>query len=217
MEFFNKTQIGFRSLRALIFLLLVIVLFLVVYFLVSPKNHNTVQTLTRDGIVTDIQKLNRLQSTAYQVETIVTASKQGTWQKLWQDEQKGLFVIKGRVLAGIDLSQMDSHRVLLRQQDEKTHIQLTLPPSQIFEVFLDDIEIYDWQTGLFGTVAADSALFTQVQNDAKAEVLRKACQGDVLNVAMQQAAEQMKRLFTLTQASVDVVTQGVGACQMPNK
>ena len=178
-----------------------------------------ISTITREGIVTEIQTLSRLQSVAFGVDTVITANKEGTWQKLWQDEQKGLFVARGRVLAGIDLSNITPEMVQL-SFDEQTspkvppqaNITITLPPAQVFEVFLDDIQVYDWQTGLFGVVDNDPAILAQAQVSAKDEVLKKACQGDVLNLAITNAAEQVKGLFMLTGATVTVNTQGAGAC-----
>lgn len=195
-----------------------IALFVVFIMILLPKK-NTDPVITKESIITEIQTLSRLQTVAYSVDTIVTADKAGTWQNLWQDKQKGLFIIKGRVLAGIDLSDISAEMVQLSQtkndQGEMVNlVHITLPPSQVFEVFLDDIEVYDWQTGLFGVVAGDPKIFAQVQADAKAEVLTKACQGDVLQLAMTTAAEQIKGLFMLAGGMVEVTTQGTAACKL---
>ncbi|MGD4317293.1 DUF4230 domain-containing protein, partial [Xanthomonas citri pv. citri] len=69
----------------------------------TPKK---VEVLTREGVVTKIQSLNRLQTVAYNVDTVITSQKEGNWYALWQDQQKGLFVAHGRVTAGIDLNQL---------------------------------------------------------------------------------------------------------------
>ncbi|OAV01680.1 MULTISPECIES: DUF4230 domain-containing protein [Moraxella] len=194
---------------------------LIAVFMLVKKPDAQAEVITREGVITEIQSLSRLQTAAFGVETIVTANKDGTWQALWQDKQRGLFVIKGRVLAGIDLSAIGSEMVHISESQNAAgepiqSVHITLPPSEIFEVFLDNIEVYDWQTGLFGAVAGDPALFAKAQADAKAQVLSKACQGDVLTLAMTNAAEQVKNLFMLTGAQVEVSTQGTGACQLPS-
>ncbi len=201
-------------------LLLVLILLLagagVWYQMHKPANQATV--VTREGIITEVQTLSRLTSVAFSVDTVVTASREGSWQRLWQDKQKGLFIVKGRVLAGVDLSQISAEMVhVATGADGQSTVQISLPPSEIFEVYLDDIQIYDWQTGLFGTAANDPALFEQVQADAKAEVLAKACAGDVLTLAMNNASEQVQALFALTQMQVTVTPQGTGACQISTK
>lgn len=185
----------------------------------NQQNTPAVSAISRDGVVTDIQKMARLQSVAFGIDTVITANKEGSWQKLWQDEQKGLFIAKGRVLAGVDLSKISPEMVQVtydNQPDPKTpphaNVTITLPPAEIFEVFLDDIEVYDWQTGLFGTVDNDPQILKQAQISAKAEVLKKACQGNVMELAKNNAMEQIKGLFVLTGATVTVNTQGSGAC-----
>lgn len=179
-----------------------------------------VSAISREGIVTDIQKMARLNTVAFSVDTVITSSKEGTWYKLWQDEQKGLFIAKGRVLAGVDLSKITADDVKV-EFDEQTNpnipphanITITLPKSEIFEVFLDDIQVYDWQTGLFGMVAGDPAILTQAQESGKVEVLKKACQGDIMTLAKDNASEQIKGLFALTGASI-IIRDEAGACAL---
>ena len=199
-----------------------------------------IETITREGVVTQIQQLNRLQTVAFSVDTVITSQKQGSWMKLWQDEQKGLFIAHGRVEAGIDLSALtpDMVQVVQPADIEKAKnpknvdndmpiaegaspiatmpkINITLPPSEIFSVYLDNIEIYDWQTGAFGLMKVDPKILAQAQSMAKKEVLERACRGDVMDMALKNAQTQLQHLFSLTGAVVTVTTQGAGACQMP--
>ena len=196
-----------------------------------------IETITRDGVVTKIQQLNRLQTVAFSVDTVISSQKQGSWMKLWQDEQKGLFIARGRVEAGVDLSALTPEMVQVVQPTANDnakntnsdmppaegvnpvatmpHINITLPPSEIFSVYLDNIEIYDWQTGAFGLMKVDPKILAQAQSMAKKEVLERACRGDVLDMALKNAQTQMQQLFSLTGAVVTVTTQGSGACQLP--
>lgn len=216
----KTSKLTFFHAALVVVLLISTVLF--VKALYDRKSEADVHAVTRDGIITDIQKLSRLQSVAFSVDTVITASKEGSWQKLWQDEQKGLFVAHGRVLAGVDLSKISSEMVQVAQRTDSqgdllTHVTVSVPPSEVFAVYLDDIEVYDWQTGLFGVVDNDPKILSEAQLSAKNEVLKKACQGDVMTMAANNAAEQIKGLFVLTGATVDVVSQGSGACQAPSK
>lgn len=191
-----------------------------------------IETITREGVVTQIQQLNRLQTVAFNVDTIITSERAGSWIKLWQDEQKALFIAKGRVQAGIDLSALTPEMVQVVQPAEQLsaddqsidadapisimpQINITIPPSEIFAVYLDDIEIYDWQTGVFGIMQVDPTILAQAQSMAKKEVLERACRGDVMTIALQNAQTQLQQLFSLTGATVTVTTQGAGACQIP--
>ena len=192
-----------------------------------------IETITREGVVTQIQQLNRLHTVAFSVDTVITSERPGSWMKLWQDEQKALFIAHGRVEAGVDLSALTPEMVQVIQptqtmadaEDEQAannslasampQINITLPPTEIFSVYLDDIEIYDWQTGAFGMMQVDPKILAQAQTMAKKEVLERACRGDVMNMALQNAQTQLQQLFALTGAVVTVTTQGAGACQLP--
>ncbi len=208
-----------------------------IYMMQNRVEEEPVETITREGVVTQIQQLNRLQTVAFSVDTIITSERAGSWMKLWQDEQKALFIAKGRVQAGIDLSALTPDMVQVVQpsaaldaaNDEQNannanaetpvsimpKINITIPPSEIFAVYLDDIEIYDWQTGVFGMMQVDPTILEQAQSMAKKEVLERACRGDVMNLALQNAQQQLQQLFAMTGAVVTVTTQGAGACQMP--
>lgn len=201
-----------------------------IYIMQNSAEEEPVETITREGVVTQIQQLNRLQTVAFSVDTIITSEREGSWAKLWQDEQKALFIAKGRVQAGIDLSALTPERVQVVQPtneqleaaDNSTtpssimpKINITIPPSEVFAVYLDDIEIYDWQTGAFGMMQVDPAILAQAQSMAKKEVLERACRGDVMTMALSNAQTQLQQLFAMTGAVVTVTTQGAGACRMP--
>lgn len=112
----NTSKLTFFHAALVVVLLIATVLF--VKALYDRKSEADVHAVTRDGIITDIQKLSRLQSVAFSVDTVITASREGSWQKLWQDEQKGLFVAHGRVLAGVDLSKISAEMVQVAQRTD---------------------------------------------------------------------------------------------------
>jgi len=215
--------------------ILLIGLAAIVFAIYSAQNkpeEAPIETITREGVVTQIQQLNRLHTVAFSVDTVITSERPGSWMKLWQDEQKALFIAHGRVEAGVDLSALTPEMVQVVQPaqadaDEEQvadpnpsvatmpQINITLPPTEIFSVYLDDIEIYDWQTGAFGMMQVDPKILAQAQTMAKKEVLERACRGDVMTMALQNAQTQLQQLFALTGAVVTVTTQGAGACQLP--
>lgn len=199
-----------------------------IYRVQNITEEKPIETITREGVITQIQQLNRLQTVAFSVDTVITSERPGSWMKLWQDEQKALFIARGRVEAGVDLSALTPEMVqviapsaALNADQEAApavlmpQINITLPPSEIFSVYLDDIEIYDWQTGAFGIMQVDPKILAQAQTMAKKEVLERACRGDVMNMALKNAQTQLQQLFALTGAVVTVTTQGAGACQLP--
>ncbi|WP_240990729.1 DUF4230 domain-containing protein [Psychrobacter sp. Pi2-52] len=224
-----------RPIATMSWVILLIGLAAIVFAIYSAQNkpeEAPIETITREGVVTQIQQLNRLHTVAFSVDTVITSERPGSWMKLWQDEQKALFIAHGRVEAGVDLSALTPEMVQVVQPaqvnvDEEQvadanssaatmpQINITLPPTEIFSVYLDDIEIYDWQTGAFGMMQVDPKILAQAQTMAKKEVLERACRGDVMNMALQNAQTQLQQLFALTGAVVTVTTQGAGACQLP--
>ncbi|MEN8626805.1 DUF4230 domain-containing protein [Psychrobacter proteolyticus] len=224
-----------RPIATMSWVILLIGLAAIVFAIYSAQNkpeEAPIETITREGVVTQIQQLNRLHTVAFSVDTVITSERPGSWMKLWQDEQKALFIAHGRVEAGVDLSALTPEMVQVVQPaqanvdeeqvaDAKSsaatmpQINITLPPTEIFSVYLDDIEIYDWQTGAFGMMQVDPKILAQAQTMAKKEVLERACRGDVMNMALQNAQTQLQQLFALTGAVVTVTTQGAGACQLP--
>lgn len=226
-----NNKLAKRPIAKMSWLVLLIGLAAIVFAIYTTQNltkEKPIETVTREGVITQIQKLNRLQTVAFSVDTVITSEKEGSWMKLWQDQQKGLFIARGRVEAGINLSALTPEMVQVVQPTEQPdadqtnttastmpNITITLPPSEIFSVYLDDIEIYDWQTGAFGMMQVDPKILAQAQSMAKKEVLEKACRGDVMNMAIQNAQTQLQQLFALTGAVVTVNTQGAGACQLP--
>ena len=162
------------------------------------------EVLTRDGVISKIQTLNRLQTVAYNVDTVITSQKEGSWQKLWTDEQKGLFVAHGRVTAGIDLNQLKPTDVQVTPDGK--NVSITLPAAQILDSYLDNIEVYDIQTGVFGMVQADPQIFNQAQVAGKNQVLISACRSGILKTANDNAQKQVQALFALANVQVTVNT-----------
>ena len=197
-------------------LLLVLIVALIAVFGLMRNKEPDVSAITREGIIKEVQALSQLHTVAYSIDTVITASKEGSWQMLWQDSQKGLFVAHGRATAGVDLSKIGEEMVQVShdKQTDTTHITISLPPTELFAVYLDDIQVYDWQTGVFGMVDNDPQILAQAQNQGKLEVLKKACAGGIMQMASDNAVAQVQALFAMSGAKVTVISQGMGACQL---
>lgn len=172
----------------------------------APAEHNP---LSRESIVTQIKKLNRLESTAFYIDTVITTKKEGKWYMLWQDAQTGLFMAKGRVLAGIDLDKLKAENV---QIIDGTAI-ISMPPVEILSVNMDNLEVYDIKTGSLGLTPVDKTVFREVQNTAKTQILQSACRAGILKHAQAQAQSQLETLFALTQTQVSVYPAALPECK----
>ena len=167
------------------------------------------EVLSREGVLMQIKKVNRLESTAFYIDTIIRTEKKGDWRRLWQDSQSGLFIVRGKVLAGLDLDKLHADNVNI--VDGK--VLISLPPVEILSVDLENIEVYDIQTGSFNLLPVDKAVFKTVQDEAKKQVLASACKAQILDHANRQAQTQLENLFALTQTQVSVYPAAVGQCK----
>ncbi|KLT73461.1 hypothetical protein PL75_02485 [Neisseria arctica] len=173
------------------------------------KPSENTKVLTREGVLTQIQDLNRLESTAFYIDTIIKTEKQGNWYALWQDAQRGLFLAKGRVVAGVDLNKLTPEHVNV--VDNK--VIISLPPVEILSVNLDDIEVYDLKTGSLGLHPVDKTVFQTVQAEGRRQVLTSACKAGILEHAQNQAQLQLEKLFALTQTEVSVYPAALPVCK----
>ena len=115
----------------------------------------------------------------------------------------------GKVLAGLDLDKLHADNVNI--VDGK--VLISLPPVEILSVDLENIEVYDIQTGSFNLLPVDKAVFKTVQDEAKKQVLASACKAQILDHANRQAQTQLENLFALTQTQVSVYPAAVGQCK----
>lgn len=173
----------------------------------SAENAN--KAVSREGVLMQIKQMNRLESTAFYIDTIIRTEKKGDWRRLWQDAQSGLFTVRGRVLAGLDLDKLNADNVNI--VDGK--VLISLPPVEILSVDLEDIEVYDIRTGSFNILPVDKAVFKTVQEEARKQVLASACKAQILEHANRQAQSQLENLFALTQTQVSVYPAAVAICR----
>ena len=101
-----------------------------------------------------IKQMNRLESTAFYIDTIIHTEKKGDWRRLWQDAQSGLFIVRGQSVGGLGFGQTSRRQ---RQYRGRQSL-ISLPPVEILSVDLENIEVYDIQTGSFNLLPVDKAV-----------------------------------------------------------
>ena len=183
------------------------------YFMYTAQTklaQNQLNTISREGIVTQIHELNRLETMAFHIDTVVKSEKEGTWYKLWQDHEKGLFVVKGQVIAGVDLSKLDASDVTVSADGKQ--VAIDLPPAEIFNISLADIQMYDYQRGWLNPEPVNPEVLNQVQSVARAQVKQSACKAEILKLANENASKQVAKLFELTGVKVSVQAGIVPSC-----
>ncbi len=159
---------------------------------------------SRAAVVQEMKELQRLETAQYTIEKIIEASTQGNvFQEVLYGD-KILLIAHGKVIAGVDLSQLSEDAILI--EDKK--MTFKLPPAEIFLTNLDESQtkVYDRTQGLLSKGNKD--LETQARQQASDTIRKAACEGGILTEATDNAKKQLTALlqrFGFTQ--VDIITQ----------
>ena len=135
--------------------------------------------VTSAAVVQQIQRLSRLETSSYSVQTVVTAERPGGLFGI--GGQKVLIVVHGTVVAGIDLNKLQPENVTVSPDGKR--IKLRLPEAEILSRYLDEgaTQLYDHQTGLF--TQPDSSLVIEAQQIGASRVMQAACEDGIMKRA----------------------------------
>ena len=152
--------------------------------------------ITSEGTVIErIQRLQRLETVVYNMDKIVTGSKDNPLLPDFLAGDKLLMIVHGQVVAGIDFTRIKSSDI--KVQDKQIHVHL--PNPQILMTRIDNArtKVYSRNTGLL--VRVDPNLESQVRQEAEGELLQEAAVGGILGTARDNA-----------RATVATLLQGLG-------
>ncbi len=192
-------------------LVLVVYLFLILFFVkettdrvLSPleKSNRSLSTQVADllhptptiypdpvTIIHEVRSLARLETIQYTVEKVITAETGQKLGILFGDRL--LFVAYGRVIAGVDLSKLETTDLYM--QNSALHVRL--PSPEIFVATLDNDKsyVYDREQGLL--THGDADLETQARQAAESEILKSAIADGILDRALENAENYLERLL----------------------
>src|ERR1700743_1430851 len=155
------------------------------------------------AVVQRIQRLNRLETVVYSIDTVVEGSK---FSAVLPDLLAGariLLVVHGQSIAGIDLSQIKAEDVRITNNGQSIHV--TLPPSQLFLTTLDNqhTKVYARSTGLL--VPVDQNLESETRAKAEQQLQQSALADGILDTARKNARATITTLlYSLGFQQVDV-------------
>ncbi len=138
-------------------------------------------------VVEKIQRLNRLETVVYSLDTVIEGNKSSV---VFPDLLAGdrlLMIVHGQTIAGVDMSQMKPDDVQIVDSAAGRTIHIVLPPSKVFVTTIDNqhTRVYARSTGLL--VPADMNLESETRAKAEQE-LQKAALGDgILDTASKNA------------------------------
>jgi hypothetical protein len=155
------------------------------------------------AVVEKIQRLNRLETVVYSLDSVVEGDKSSAVLPDILAGDRILLVVHGQSIAGIDLAQLKPEDVRI---DATTHaIHVTLPASQLFTTTLDNqhTRVYARSTGLL--VPVDQNLESDTRAKAQSQLQQAALADGILDAARKNArATVTTLLYSLGFQSVDV-------------
>lgn len=154
-------------------------------------------------VVAEIQRLSRLETVVYSLDTVVEGDRSGPILPDALVGDKILLVVHGESIAGVDLNQLQRKDVTI---DTGTRsIRVTLPAPQIFVTTLDNqhTRVFARTTGLL--VPVDPNLETETRAKAQAQLQQSALADGILDAARKNAQATITTLlYSLGFQHVDV-------------
>jgi hypothetical protein len=153
------------------------------------------------AVVQRIQRLSRLETVVYSIDTVVEGAKSSPVLPDLLAGDRILLVVHGQSIAGIDLSQLKPEDVSINGQS----IHITLPASQLFTTTLDNqhTRVYLRSTGVL--VPADPNLETDTRAKAEQQIQQTALADGILDTARKNARATITTLlYSLGFHQVDV-------------
>ena len=155
------------------------------------------------AVVQKIQRLQRLETVVYSLDTVVEGNKSSMVLPDLLAGDRLLLIVHGQSVAGIDLSKLRPEDVRIDSAAHSIHV--SLPPSELFSTALDNqhTRVYARSTGLL--VPADQNLETDTRARAQAQLQKAALDDGILDAATKNARATVSSvLFGLGFQQVDV-------------
>ena len=157
------------------------------------------------SVVQKIQRLSRLETVVYSIDTVVEGSKSTPILPDLLGGDRILLVVHGQSIAGVDLSLLKSEDVRITETNGKRSIHVSLPASQIFATNLDNqhTRVYARSTGIL--VPVDQNLESETRARAERQLQQTALSDGILDAARKNARATVTiLLYSLGFHTVDV-------------
>jgi hypothetical protein len=143
------------------------------------------------SIVQKIQRLERLETVVYSLDTVVEGSKSSAVLPDLLAGDRILLIVHGQSIAGIDLSKLRPEDVHIDGQS----IRVTLPASELFITTIDNqrTRVYARSTGLL--TSADQNLESETRARAQDQLQKDALSDGILDTARKNARATITTLL----------------------
>ena len=148
-------------------------------------------TVSAPMVVSQIQRLNRLETVSYSVDTVVEGKRTNAVLPDLLFGDRILLVVHGQVTAGVDLSKLKPESVAVNNRS----VTLDLPPSQLFATRIDEgkSRVFARTTGVL--VPTDPNLETDTRRTAETQIEQAAMGDGILDTARANARASMESLL----------------------
>ncbi len=147
-------------------------------------------------IVKQVQAISELTTIKFVMDAIVPTSSSRKLGNIVIGKTNLLYVARGEVKAGLDLSNMRAKDILI----DGNKLKITLPAPEIIEEKIDvnQSQVYDYDRG-FLNLGPDVApqLQTQAQRQTLIKIKETACQQKILDQANEKAVILISRLMQI--------------------
>lgn len=168
-------------------------------------NRTTTFDTSVPAVVEKIQRLNRLETVVYSLDTVVEGSKSSAVLPDLIAGDRILLVVHGQSIGGIDLANLKPEDVRIGDTNGVRSIHVTLPASQLFVTTVDNqhTRVYARSTGIL--VPVDQNLETDTRARAQQQLEKAALADGILDAARKNArATVTTLLYGLGFQKVDV-------------
>ena len=146
-------------------------------------------------VVEQIQRLSRLETVVYSLDTVVEGSRSSAVLPDVLAGDKILLVVHGQSIAGVNLGKLRPEDVRIDASAGGRSIHVTLPPSEVFVTAIDNRQtrVYSRQTGLL--VPVDQNLESETRARAQGQLERAALADGILDAARKNARATVTTLL----------------------
>ncbi len=160
---------------------------------------------TVPAVVERIQRLSRLETVVYSLDTVVEGAKSSAVLPDLIAGDRILLIVHGQSIGGIDLAQLKPEDVHITEGNGTRAIRVTLPASKLFVTTLDNqhTRVYARSTGIL--VPPDKDLESDTRAKAQQQLEAAALADGILDAARKNArATVTALLYSLGFQTVDV-------------
>lgn len=166
-------------------------------------------------ILSQIRAVSELTTAVFVMESVVPTSQERKVGNFTLGKTRLLYIARGEVRAGIDLSQLSPEQIAIGDRS----IRLQLPPPKILDSKIDvgQSRVYDYDRGFLG-LGPDVApqLQSLAQRATLHKILAHACQAGILKEASDRADLAITQvLSTAGYQSIEVIPAPNPTCEAP--